>query len=52
MKIGILGTGVVGQTIAEKLSQLSHSVMMGTRDKQTILAKTGKDNFGRPPFSG
>jgi 8-hydroxy-5-deazaflavin:NADPH oxidoreductase len=51
MKIGILGTGVVGQTIAEKLSQLGHSVMMGTRDKQITLAKTGKDNFGRPAFS-
>ena len=51
MNIGILGTGVVGQTIAEKLLQLGHPVMMGTRDKQTTLAKTGKDNFGRPPFS-
>jgi hypothetical protein len=51
MKIGILGTGVVGQTIAEKFQQLRHSVMMGTRDKQATLAKTGKDNFGRPPFS-
>jgi 8-hydroxy-5-deazaflavin:NADPH oxidoreductase len=51
MKIGILGTGVVGQTIAEKFQQLGHSVMMGTRDKQATLAKTGKDNFGRPPFS-
>jgi len=51
MKIGILGTGVVGQTIAEKLLQIGHSVMMGTRDKQTTLSKTGKDNFGRPPFS-
>jgi len=50
MKIGILGTGVVGQTIAEKLSQLGYTVMMGTRDKQTTLAKTGKDNFGRPAF--
>lgn len=51
MKIGILGTGVVGQTIAEKLVQLGHQVMIGTRDKQLTLAKTGKDNFGRPPFS-
>jgi len=51
MKIGILGTGVVGQTIAEKLAQLEHQVMMGTRDKQTTLAKTGKDNFGRPAVS-
>ena len=51
MKIGILGTGVVSQTIAEKLVQLGHGVMIGTRDKQVTLAKTGKDNFGRPPFS-
>ncbi|MCW8810622.1 MAG: NAD(P)-binding domain-containing protein [Ignavibacteriaceae bacterium] len=51
MKIGILGTGVVGQTIAEKLVQLGHNVMMGTRDKNETLAKTGKDNFGRPAFS-
>jgi len=51
MKIGILGTGVVGQTIAEKLVQLGHSIMMGTRDKKSTLAKTGKDNFGRPSFS-
>lgn len=50
MKIGILGTGVVGQTVAEKLSQLGHQVMIGTRDKQNTLAKTNKDNFGRPPF--
>lgn len=51
MKFGILGTGVVGQTIAEKLIQLGHQVMIGTRDKQSTLAKTGKDNFGRPSFS-
>ena len=51
MKIGILGTGIVGQTIAEKLIQLGHQVFIGTRAKQATLAKTGKDNFGRPPVS-
>jgi predicted dinucleotide-binding enzyme len=50
MKIGILGTGVVGQNIAEKLSQLNHDVMIGTRDKNNTLAKTEKDYLGRPPF--
>ena len=50
MKIGILGSGMVGQTIAEKLVQLGHEVIMGTRDKKATLAKTGKDNFGRPAF--
>jgi predicted dinucleotide-binding enzyme len=51
MKIGILGTGVVGQTIAEKVSQLDHQVMIGTRSKEKTLAKKEKDTFGRPPFS-
>jgi predicted dinucleotide-binding enzyme len=31
MKIGILGTGMVGQAIATKMIQLGHSVMMGSR---------------------
>ena len=31
MKIGILGTGVVGQTIGTKLVQLGHDVKMGAR---------------------
>jgi predicted dinucleotide-binding enzyme len=32
MKIGILGTGVVGQTIGSKLILLGHEVRMGSRD--------------------
>lgn len=31
MKIGILGTGMVGQAIATKMIQLGHTVMMGSR---------------------
>ena len=31
MKIGVLGTGVVGDTIASKLVQLGHEVKMGSR---------------------
>ena len=31
MKNGVLGTGVVGQTIATKLAQLGHEVRMGAR---------------------
>jgi predicted dinucleotide-binding enzyme len=31
MKIGVLGTGVVGQTMAGKLMQMGHDVMMGAR---------------------
>src|SRR3972149_12118334 len=51
MKIGVLGTGVVGQTIAEKVNQLNHEVMIGTRDVKNLLAKSGPDNFGRPAFN-
>ncbi|MGD0337260.1 MAG: NAD(P)-binding domain-containing protein [Bacteroidota bacterium] len=32
-KIGILGTGLVGQTIASKLVSLGYNVMIGTRDR-------------------
>ena len=31
MNIGVLGTGMVGQTIASKLVQLGHAVKMGSR---------------------
>ena len=31
MKIGILGTGVVGQTLGTKLAQIGHEVRMGSR---------------------
>src|SRR5262245_60860945 len=32
MKIGILGSGVVGQTLGNKLVELGHHVRMGSRD--------------------
>lgn len=33
MQIGVLGSGVTGQTIATKLVQLGHEVMLGSRDE-------------------
>ena len=33
MKITVLGTGIVGQTIASKLIETGHEVMMGSRSK-------------------
>jgi predicted dinucleotide-binding enzyme len=50
MKIGVFGTGVVGQVIAEKLDGLGHEVMLGTRDVQQSLARESKDGMGRPPL--
>ncbi len=37
MKISVLGTGDVGQTLSGKLLELGHEVMMGTRDVQKKL---------------
>lgn len=50
MKIAILGTGVVGQTLATKLASAGHDVMIGTRDPAATMKKTEKDGFGNPPF--
>lgn len=51
MKIAILGTGSVGRTLASKLVELDHNVMMGTRNVSEKLASTEKDNYGNPSFS-
>lgn len=32
MKVGILGSGMVGQAIGSKVAELGHEVMLGTRD--------------------
>lgn len=51
MKIAVLGTGIVGQVMASRLSQLGHQVMIGTRDIAKTLARKDKDSYGNPPFS-
>ncbi|MEX2117867.1 MAG: NAD(P)-binding domain-containing protein [Bacteroidota bacterium] len=51
MRLGILGTGVVGQTIAAKLKELGHEVMIGTRDVSKTQASQEKTAMGSPPFS-
>ena len=40
MKIGMLGTGIVGQTIGSRLVQLGHDVMMGSRVEANPTAIT------------
>jgi predicted dinucleotide-binding enzyme len=51
MKISIIGTGSVGQTIASKLAELGYEVMMGTRNVSEKLASISGDVNGNPPFS-
>ena len=51
MRFGILGTGVVGKTIAARLAGLGHEVMIGTRDPEETMSRTEPDRYGNPPFS-
>jgi 8-hydroxy-5-deazaflavin:NADPH oxidoreductase len=50
MKIAVMGTGLVAQTITEKLTQLGHQIMMGSRDPEAVLARTDPDRYGRAPL--
>ena len=50
MKIGVFGTGPVGQTLAAKLAEVGNDVFVGTRDPAATLARDKPDNFGNPPF--
>lgn len=50
-QIGILGTGMVGQTIASRLVDLGYEVTIGTRDVSTTMANQAKSAMGGPPFS-
>lgn len=46
MKIGILGTGIVGETIATKLAALGHEVLMGSRTKDNTKAQDWAAKMG------
>jgi len=50
MNIAILGTGMVGQTLAGKLAESGHTVVIGTRSVSETLARTVPGPFGNPPF--
>jgi predicted dinucleotide-binding enzyme len=47
MRIGMLGTGIVGQTIGSRLVQLGHEVMMGSRVEANPTAITWARKEGR-----
>ena len=51
MKIGVLGTSVVGQTISGKLADLGHDVTVGTRDVDKTMARTEPHPYGLPAFN-
>lgn len=39
MRYAVLGTGIVGRTIATRLASLGHEVVIGTRDPEATLAR-------------
>ena len=45
MKIGVLGTGMAGQAVGEKLAQLGHEVMMGSRKAGSEKAVCNTDSL-------
>ncbi len=50
MKISVIGTGSVGQTLAVKLIEKGHDVMLGTRNVKEKLASDEKGMYGTPSF--
>ncbi len=50
MRIAVLGTGIVGQTLSSALASLGHDVVMGTRDVQEKLLEEGNDRYGNQPL--
>jgi 8-hydroxy-5-deazaflavin:NADPH oxidoreductase len=51
VRFGILGTGVVGKTIAARLDGMGHEVMVGTRNPEETTSRAESDAYGNPPFS-
>jgi predicted dinucleotide-binding enzyme len=51
MKIAVLGTGMVGQSLAGRLAELGHDVTVGTRDTDATMARTEPDAMGNPPYA-
>ncbi|MCC6495628.1 MAG: NAD(P)-binding domain-containing protein [Propionibacteriaceae bacterium] len=46
MRIAVLGTGMVGRTLAAGLQHLGNDVAVGTRDPAATLLRDGTDGFG------
>jgi predicted dinucleotide-binding enzyme len=51
MKCGVLGTGTEGGVIGSRLAELGHEVTIGTRDVDTLLARTEPDAMGNESFA-
>jgi 8-hydroxy-5-deazaflavin:NADPH oxidoreductase len=52
MKVGVLGTGMVGQAIASRLMELGHDVMMGSRSADNAKAAEWATRIGTRASTG
>ena len=52
MQIGVLGSGVTGQTIGSKLLELGHEVMMGSRDEANAASVAWAKEGGQHALYG
>ena len=50
MKFAVLGTGMVGRSMAARLAELGHGVTVGTRDPQATLARTDAEAMGSATY--
>lgn len=48
MRIAVLGTGIVGRSLAGKLADLGHDVLIGTRDVDALMRRTEGGIAGEP----
>lgn len=51
MRIAVLGTGMVGQSLAGGFARVGHDVVIGTCDPEATKAQREPDSMGVPGFS-
>lgn len=51
MRIAVLGTGTVGQSLAGGFARIGHDVVIGTRDPEATMARREPDSMGAPGFA-
>ena len=51
MRVGIIGSGQVGQTLAAGFAAKGHLVVLGARDPAKALAASEPGPQGQPPFA-
>jgi len=51
MNVAVLGSGIVGRTLAQKIASLGHHATIGTRDVGALMARHEKGPMGQAPFA-